>query len=175
MDESKKVYTVSEAISALGISRVAINKKMKTLDIKGLKQGKFSYITQKHLEDLKANTTSPRDNHVITSCKPRDNQNEEKPQLWQEQIQFLREQLKTKDQQLADRAKEMDQMQQLLLISEKNVDRLSNRVEQLEDLREGHMLEGSTNDGIPIREWLIKFESKVRANNLLYEMRRDAK
>ncbi|MBF0290215.1 MAG: DUF536 domain-containing protein [SAR324 cluster bacterium] len=136
--------TLSEASKILGISKQAISQYIKRHKIETWQEGRVILIPNEVIQNMR----ETRKNKVSDDdCQPNVNVDVNVDNMFIKDLEFLREQIKEKDKQIAELQKALDQQQQLHGISMQRIKQLENKIQLLE-----HQPSEQVNDMIDMLE-----------------------
>ena len=121
------MLSISEVAKELGISRQALNRKIKQSRIPKTKNGRNVFLQESDVEKLRAGTWKQR--------------TETEKETETDTVSILRRELEAKNQQIENLQKSLDQSQQLHAHDKRVVDELTSRVKLLEGPKKNRFIE----------------------------------
>ena len=121
------MLSISEVAKELGISRQALNRKIKQSRIPKTKNGRNVFLQESDVEKLRAGTWKQR--------------TETEKETETDTVSILRRELEVKNQQIENLQKSLDQSQQLNAYDKRAVEELTSRIKLLEAPRKRKFLE----------------------------------
>ena len=121
------MLSISEVVKELGISRQALNRKIKQSGINKTKNGRRVFLEESDVEKLRAGTWKQR--------------TETKKETETDTVSILKKELEAKNQQIQSLQQALNQSQQLHAYDKRAVEELTSRVKLLEAPRKWKFLE----------------------------------
>jgi len=148
--------SIAEVAKELNVSSKTVNRWVKRLGVQGEKKGRFVYLSEEDIEQIKEGMEDKtKDTKQDTGQTDKGHVQGSVPNsVLVQQLQFLQEQLKAKDELLIQQAKHLDQQQQLSLKDKQQIEQLSFRIEEINAQRK---LLAPEKGILPSQEWLEGF------------------